>query len=172
MNGTENRRHLALFPGTFDPFTLGHLDVLKRALTVFDRIDVTVAVNTAKTPIFGLEERCELILASVSDLRGVTVTAFDGLLVDHARATGATALVRGLRQVNDLDYEQRMAFANRRLFPELETVFFMPSEQYALISGSLVREIFRWGGDITPFVPPAIAEALLSRRSGVDGGAA
>jgi len=101
-------------------------------------------------------------------MHGVSVTAFDGLLVDHARATGATAIVRGLRQVNDLDYEQRMAFANRRMFPELETVFFMPSEQYALISGSLVREIYRWGGDITPFVPPPIAEALLSRRSATD----
>ncbi len=165
MNGADRPNRLALFPGTFDPFTLGHLDVLQRALTVFDRIDVTVAVNSSKTPILALEERCELILASVGGMGGVTVTAFDGLLVDHARATGATALVRGLRQVNDLDYEQRMAFANRRLFPGLETVFFMPSEQYALISGSLVREIYRWGGDIAPFVPPPIAEALLAKRS-------
>lgn len=168
MNGSDQRQRLALFPGTFDPFTLGHLDVLRRAMRVFDRIDVTVAVNSSKTPILGLEERCELILASVSGMDGVSVTAFDGLLVDHARATGATALVRGLRQVNDLDYEQRMAFANRRLFPELETVFFMPSEQYALISGSLVREIYRWGGDIAPFVPTPIAEALLSRRSAAE----
>ncbi|MGA7305566.1 MAG: pantetheine-phosphate adenylyltransferase [Rhodothermales bacterium] len=168
MIGTDHAHRLALFPGTFDPFTLGHLDVLKRALSVFDRIDVTVAVNTAKTPILSLEERCELILATVSDMHGVSVTAFDGLLVDHARATGAAAIVRGLRQVNDLDYEQRMAFANRRMFPELETVFFKPSEQYALISGSLVREIYRWGGDITPFVPPPIAEALLSRRAATD----
>lgn len=168
MNGPDHKQRLALFPGTFDPFTLGHLDVLRRALRVFDRIDVTVAVNTSKTPILSLEERCELILASVSDMDGVSVTAFDGLLVDHARATGATALVRGLRQVNDLDYEQRMAFANRRLFPELETVFFMPSEQFALISGSLVREIFRWGGDISPFVPTPIADALHSRRSSTE----
>lgn len=168
MNSRDFGKSLALFPGTFDPFTLGHLDVLRRALSVFDRIDVTVAVNSSKTPIFDLEERCELIRATVSDLERVTVTAFDGLLVDHARQTGATALVRGLRQANDLDYEQRMAFANRRLFPDLETVFFMPSEQYALISGSLVREIFKWGGDIRPFVPTPIAEALLARRDGDD----
>lgn len=151
---------LALFPGTFDPFTLGHLDVLRRALKIFDRVEVTVAVNDTKLPLMSIEDRCELILASVSDLENVTVTAFEGLLVDHARATGATALVRGLRQVGDLEFERRMAFANREMYSQLETVFFMPKEEYALISGSLVREIHRWGGDVSRFVPAPVALAL------------
>jgi pantetheine-phosphate adenylyltransferase len=151
---------IALFPGTFDPFTFGHLDVLTRALKIFDRVEVTVAVNEAKNPLISIDERCELILACVSDLENVTVTAFEGLLVDHARATGATALIRGLRQVGDLEYERRMAFANREMYEELETVFFMPKEEYALISGSLVREIHRWGGDVSRFVPGPVAAAL------------
>ena len=151
---------LALFPGTFDPFTFGHLDVLTRALKIFDRVEVTVAVNESKQPLITIEERCELILACVSDLENVTVTAFEGLLVDHARATGATALIRGLRQVGDLEYERRMAFANREMYEDLETVFFMPKEQFALISGSLVREIHRWGGDVSRFVPGPVAAAL------------
>ena len=151
---------LALFPGTFDPFTLGHLDVLRRALSIFDSVEVTVAVNDAKKPLMSIEDRCELILASVSDLENVTVTAFEGLLVDHARATGAVALVRGLRQVGDLEFERRMAFANREMYDRLETVFFMPKEEYALISGSLVREIHRWGGDVSRFVPEPVAAAL------------
>ncbi len=155
---------LALFPGTFDPFTLGHLDVLRRALTIFDRVEVTVAVNEAKRPLMNVEARCELILACVSDLENVSVTAFEGLLVDHARATGAIALVRGLRQVGDLEYERRMAFANREMYSDLETIFFMPKEEYALISGSLVREIHRWGGDISRFVPDAVAAALADLR--------
>jgi pantetheine-phosphate adenylyltransferase len=151
---------LALFPGTFDPFTFGHLDVLTRALKIFDRVEVTVAVNEAKNPLISIDERCELILACVSDLDNVTVTAFEGLLVDHARATGAIALIRGLRQVGDLEYERRMAFANREMYDELETVFFMPKEEHALISGSLVREIHRWGGDVSRFVPGPVAAAL------------
>lgn len=151
---------LALFPGTFDPFTFGHLDVLTRALKIFDRVEVTVAVNESKQPLISIDERCELILACVSDLEHVSVTAFEGLLVDHARATGATALIRGLRQVGDLEYERRMAFANREMYEELETVFFMPKEQFALISGSLVREIHRWGGDVSRFVPGPVAAAL------------
>lgn len=151
---------LALFPGTFDPFTLGHLDVLRRALKIFERIEVTVAVNEEKKPLMSADDRCELILACVNDLENVSVVAFEGLLVDHARATGATALIRGLRQVGDLEYERRMAFANRQMFNELETVFFMPKEEYALISGSLVREIHKWGGDVSDFVPGPVAAAL------------
>jgi len=153
---------LALFPGTFDPFTLGHLDVLRRALVIFDQVEVTVAVNRSKNPLLSIEDRCELILAAVGENESVRVTAFEGLLVDHARATGAIALVRGLRQVGDLEYERRMAFANREMYPQLETVFFMPKEEYALISGSLVREIHRWGGDVSRFVPDAVADALRS----------
>ena len=157
---------LALYPGTFDPVTLGHLDVLERALRVFDRIQVTVAVNDAKRSLFTTEERVALVRACLGEIEGgerVAVQAFEGLLVDHARAEGAVALVRGLRQVSDFDYEFRMALANRRLFPELQTVFLMPSEAHTFVAASIVREIHRWGGDVTSFVPPPVQRALAAR---------
>ena len=158
---------LALYPGTFDPVTLGHLDVLERALCVFDRVQVTVAVNDAKTSLFSTDERVALVRESAAEIRGaerVDVQAFEGLLVDHARAVGAVALVRGLRQVSDFDYEFRMALANRRLAPSLQTVFLMPSEAHTFVAASIVREIHRWGGDVTSFVPPVVVEALAGLR--------
>ena len=158
---------LALYPGTFDPVTYGHLDVLERALKVFDQIEVTVAVNAAKQSLFSVDDRVGLIQASLGEIEGaerVRVTAFEGLLVDHARARGAVALVRGLRQVSDFDYEFRMALANRRLFPGLQTVFLMPAEAHTFVAASIVREIHRWGGDVTSFVPPAVVGALARRR--------
>lgn len=157
---------LALYPGTFDPVTLGHLDVLERALTVFDRLQVTVAVNDAKRSLFTTDERVALIAACLVGVRGgerVEVVAFEGLLVEHARAVGAVALVRGLRQVSDFDYEFRMALANRRLAPGVQTVFLMPSEDHTFVAASLVREIHRWGGDVSSFVPPPVAAALAAR---------
>ncbi|RMH56707.1 MAG: pantetheine-phosphate adenylyltransferase [Bacteroidetes bacterium] len=155
---------LALYPGTFDPITYGHLDILERARHLFDAVEVTVAVNARKQTLFTIEERCALVEASVAHLDGVTVAPFEGLLVDRARARGAVALVRGLRQVSDFDYEFRMAFANRRLAPEIETVFFMTSEEHAFVAASIVREIHRWGGDVAPFVPPPVVDALRQRR--------
>ena len=158
---------LALYPGTFDPVTYGHLDVLERALTVFDEVEVTVAVNASKTALFPTADRVGLVQASVADLDGherVRVTAFEGLLVDHARATGAVALVRGLRQVSDFDYEFRMALANRRLAPDVQTVFLMPAEDHTFLAASIVREIHRWGGDVSSFVPPVVEEALARLR--------
>jgi pantetheine-phosphate adenylyltransferase len=160
---------LALYPGTFDPVTLGHLDVLERALTVFDRVEVTVAVNAAKRPLFTLEERVALVRESAAGLAGaerVEVTAFEGLLVEHARARGATALVRGLRQVSDFDYEFRMALANRRLAPDVQTVFLMPGEAHAFLAASIVREVHQWGGDTSSFVPAPVQRALDARRAG------
>ncbi len=155
---------LALYPGTFDPFTYGHLDILERALRLFDEVEVTVAVNAGKAPLFSAEERCELIRACADHLGGVRVATFEGLLVDHARQTGAAALVRGLRQVSDFDYEFRMAFANRKLYPDVETVFLMTSEEYALISASIVRDVHRWQGDVSLFVPPPVERALREKR--------
>lgn len=155
---------LALYPGTFDPFTLGHLDILERALTVFDVVEVTVAINASKSALFTVEERCEMIVASTAHLNGVEVAPFEGLLVDRARERGARALVRGLRQVSDFDYEFRMAFANRKLLPDLETVFFMTSEEHAFTASSIVRDVQRWGGNVSPFVPPAV-EAVLKQRA-------
>ncbi len=151
---------LALLPGTFDPFTNGHLDVLERALRLFETVEVTVAVNSSKTPLFTIEERCALIEASTSHLTGVTVAPFDGLIVERARIRGAVALIRGVRGVSDLDYEFRLAAANRRLYPELETVFLMPSEENLLINATFVRDIHRWRGELASFVPPPVLEAL------------
>jgi pantetheine-phosphate adenylyltransferase len=155
---------LALYPGTFDPFTYGHLDIVERALRIFERVEITVAVNDSKNTLFTIEERCAMIRQSTGHLTGATVVPFEGLLVDRARTRGAAALVRGLRQVSDFDYEFRMAFANRRLFPELETVFLMTSEAHALLSASIVREVHRWDGDVSAFVPPPVLEALENKR--------
>jgi len=161
----------ALYPGTFDPFTFGHRDVLERALRVFDRVEVTVGgnveketlfstQNVEKETLFSTQERTELVRRCTQDLDGVQVASHEGLIVDRARQVGAVALVRGLRQVSDFDAEFRMAFANRKLAPELETVFFMTSEEYALISSSMVRDAHRWDGDVSKFVPPPVVQAL------------
>jgi len=155
----------ALYPGTFDPFTYGHRDVLKRALRLFDRVEVTVGVNVEKETLFTTEERTALIRACTEEFEGVEVAAHEGLIVERAREQGAVALVRGLRQVSDFDAEFRMAFANRKLAPELETVFFMTSEEYALISSSMVRDAHRWDGDVSKFVPPPVVEALGRKKA-------
>ncbi len=159
----SNDLRLALLPGTFDPFTNGHLDILERALKLFDQVEVTVAVNASKTTLLTVEERCALVEKCTSHLRGVSVAAFEGLLVDRARDRNAVALVRGLRQVSDFDYEFRMAFANHKLHPELETVFLMTSEEHAMISATVVRDVHRWGGDLSAFVPPAVVDALKKK---------
>ena len=154
---------LALYSGTFDPITLGHLDVLERALTLFDRIEVVVATNVSKKTLFSLEERVRLIEESIAGIEGsgrVVVASFDGLLVDHARASGAIALVRGLRQVSDFDYEFRMALANRRLAPEVQTIFLMSSVAHTFLTASIVREIHRFGGDTSSFVAGPVQLAL------------
>ncbi len=156
---------LALYPGSFDPVTNGHLDVLRRALRLFDRVEVTVGVNPAKQGLLGAEERVALIEASVAgwtaDERArLGVETFDGLVVDRARERGAVALVRGLRQVSDFDYEMRMAVANRRMAGEVVTVFLTPEPDDAFTSASLVREIHRFGGDVSAFVPPPVLARL------------
>ena len=158
---------LALYPGTFDPFTYGHLDVLERAIRLFDEIEVTVAINASKKTLLTTEERCDLIRKCTADLEGVTVAAFEGLLVDRARDRGAKALLRGLRQVKDFDYEFRMAFANRKLHPDLETVFLMTSEEYAFISSTIVRDVYRWQGNLAKFVPPPVVQALNEKQKSI-----
>lgn len=158
-------KRFALYPGTFDPFTYGHRDVLERALRLFDRVEVTVGINVEKDTLFSTEEREALIRKCTEDLEGATVASHEGLIVDRAQERGAVALVRGLRQVSDFDAEFRMAFANRKLAPELETVFFMTSEEYALISSSMVRDAHRWDGDVSKFVPPPVVDALERKRA-------
>lgn len=155
---------LALYPGTFDPFTFGHLDILERAAALFDRVEVTVAVNVEKETLFPMEERCELIRRCIPHLPDVEVAPYEGLIADRAREAGASALVRGLRQARDFEYELPMALANRTLREGLETVFLPASGRHALVSGALVRDILRWNGDVSAFVPEPVLRALAQRR--------
>lgn len=154
---------IAIYPGSFDPFTNGHLDIVQRAIKLFDKVIVTVARNASKNPMFGEEERLSLIKASVKDHRNVEVELFDGLLVDYAREKKATAIVRGLRAISDFEYELQMALMNRKLNDQFETVFLMPNEKYTYLDSSIVREIARLGGDVSDFVPPVVNKALRNR---------
>ena len=163
------KERVALYPGSFDPITLGHIDILERATAIFDRVVVSVLRNPAKQPTFSVDERLELIRAATEPLEGeVTVDSFDGLTVEHARQVGAIAIVRGLRALSDFETEFQMALMNRRLEPDVHTVFLMTSAPYVYMSSNLVKEVCRLGGDISGFVPPAIAEAL-HRRLGKPG---
>jgi pantetheine-phosphate adenylyltransferase len=150
---------VAIYPGSFDPVTKGHEDLIRRSLTFVDRVVVAVAVNVAKQPLFTLDERVALIRESVR-FPGVDVQSFDGLLVDFARAVGASIVVRGLRAVSDFEYEFQMALMNRNLAPELETVFLVPAFDLTYLSSSLVREVARFGGDVSALVQPAVQHAL------------
>jgi len=163
------KERVALYPGSFDPITLGHIDILERATAIFDRVVVSVLRNPAKQPLFSVDERLDLIRAATASLdREVTVDSFNGLTVEHARQVGAIAIVRGLRAVSDFETEFQMALMNRRLEPNVHTVFLMTSAPYVYMSSNLVKEVCRLGGDISGFVPPAIAEAL-HRRLGKPG---
>ncbi len=156
-------RRTALYPGSFDPVTYGHLDILERATELFDTIIVTIAVNNQKESVFTGDERADLIRQSIEDQPWrdqVEVAQFTGLLVNFAKERGAATLIRGVRQVSDFEYEFRMALMNRRLAPKVETVFLMPDEQLTFVSASLVKEIAYWKGDLSSFVPPHVAEAL------------
>jgi len=153
---------LAVYPGTFDPFTLGHLDIAERALHLFDELCIAVAVHAEKSALLNADTRIHLIKQATSHLDGVRVVRFKGLVAEHAQSLGAQALVRGLRSSRDFDYESQMSHMNRTMVPALDTIFFHTSTDHALTSSSLVRDILRWNGDIRPFVPPVIAETLMS----------
>ncbi|MFZ4593854.1 MAG: pantetheine-phosphate adenylyltransferase [Verrucomicrobiaceae bacterium] len=152
----------AIYPGSFDPITNGHLDVLQRAVGLFDELVVAVARDNAKTSLFTVEERVALI-QEVVNIPNVRVVPFDGLLVDFAAREGAVALVRGLRAVSDFEFEFQLALMNRKLSPTLETVFLMPREELTYISSRIVKEIARLGGNVDLFVPPTVARALRAR---------
>jgi len=149
----------AVYPGSFDPITKGHEDLIHRSLGFVDRMVVAVAVNVAKQPLFSFEERVALIRECVPDKR-VEVQSFDGLLVDFAKRVGATVIVRGLRAVSDFEYEFQMALMNRNLGPHIETVFLVPAFDLTYLSSSLVREVARFGGDVSALVHPAVQQAL------------
>lgn len=155
----------AIYPGSFDPMTNGHLDVIQRSRLLFDRLVIAVASNVRKQALFTVEERIELIHGIVGD-DGIEIDTFEGLLVDYARRKGACAVVRGLRAVADFEYEFEMASMNRRLAPTLETVFLMTHESYFYVSSHLVKEVAMLGGDIDAFVPPAVAARLKARVQG------
>jgi pantetheine-phosphate adenylyltransferase len=154
---------IAVYPGSFDPPTKGHEDLVRRSLALADRLIVAVAVNVVKQPLFSVDERLDMLRAAVGDDSRVSFQAFDGLLADFAKRVGATIIVRGLRAVSDFEYEFQMALMNRQLHPSLETVFLVPAVDLTYLSSSLVREVARFGGDVTPLVHPAVA-AALSRR--------
>ena len=153
----------AIYPGSFDPLTNGHLDVLQRAAKLFHRVIVAVAKNESKNPLFTSAERVALIKEGVANLPDVEVDAFEGLLVDYARKQKAQAIVRGLRAVSDFEFEFQMALMNRKLDENIETIFMMPKDTYTFISSRIVKEIGRLGGDISPFVP-AHVEAALKKK--------
>jgi len=156
----------AVYPGSFDPITNGHLDVIGRAAGLFDRVVVAVAHNDAKTPLFPVNERIDLVRRSLPQGAPVEVTAFGGLLVDFARETGATAVIRGLRAISDFEFEFQMALMNRKLEPAIETVFLMPREEYTYVSSRIVKEIARLGGDVRAFVPVPVIAALRAKLEG------
>jgi pantetheine-phosphate adenylyltransferase len=155
---------IAIYPGTFDPVTNGHVDVINRASKLFDKVIVCVAVNTSKAPLFTGEERANMIRDAVSDLKNVEVEQFDGLLVDFARKKKAIAIVRGLRAVSDFEYEFQMALTNRKLDEEVDTVFLMPHEKYTYLNSTIVREIASFGGDVSQFVPTMVERRLKDLR--------
>ncbi|ROR34235.1 pantetheine-phosphate adenylyltransferase [Inmirania thermothiophila] len=152
-----------VYPGTFDPITNGHTDLVQRASRLFSRVVVAVAANPKKQPLFSLEERVALARAALAGIDGVEVCGFDSLLVDFVRARGARVILRGLRAVSDFEFEFQLASMNRRLAPEVETTFLTPAEQYAFISSTLVREVAALGGDVTPFVHEVVARALRAK---------
>ncbi|HYW34217.1 MAG TPA: pantetheine-phosphate adenylyltransferase [Balneolaceae bacterium] len=157
---------LALYPGSFDPITFGHIDILQRATELFDTIIVTIAINKRKEPVFDGDEREYLVRECLKGkpwAENVQIEQFSGLLVDFAKQKNAKTLVRGVRQISDFEYEFRMALTNRRLAPDVDTVFLMPDEQLTFISASLVKEVAAWGGDLSSFVPEKVAKALKEK---------
>ena len=153
----------AIYPGSFDPITNGHLDVIERAARLFDEVIVAVAYNDQKKSLFTAEERMTLIHGVLDGTPNVRVSRFDGLLVEFARAQGAAAVLRGLRAVSDFEFEFQMALMNRKLEPGIETIFLMPAENYTYLSSRIVKEIARLGGNVAAFVPPSIATALREK---------
>jgi len=156
----------AIYPGSFDPLTLGHVDLIRRGAAVFDELVVAVARNVGKNPIFTAEERVEAIRQEVGDLPNVSVDQFPGMTVEFARQNGCSVILRGLRTMADFEYEAQLAFTNRALAPKIETVLMMASQQYAFMSSRWIKEAAACGGDVTPFVPARVVEELKKRLCG------
>jgi len=153
----------ALYPGTFDPPTNGHIDLILRGSTLFEHLTVAILINPVKNPLFTVEERVEMLRESTSALGNVAVATFDGLMVDFARRVGATAVLRGIRAISDYEHEFQMALMNRRLAPEIETVFLQPAGRYSFVSSRMVKEVFSFHGDVSSLVPPNVLKRLRGR---------
>ncbi len=152
-----------IYPGTFDPVTNGHIDIIQRALELFDEVVVTVAVNPGKTPLFTVEERVNLLRESLKAYKNVKVDSFDGLVVKHAHQVGAVGIIRGLRAVSDFEYEFQMALMNRKLAGDLTTVFLMPHEKYTYLNSSIIRNLAGLSSDVSDFVPKVVIDALKKK---------
>lgn len=159
----SNKVKIAVYPGTFDPVTYGHIDIIERALTIFDKVIVAVSEDSQKKPLFSVKERMEMIADAAKYNSKVTVDSFKGLLVEYALKVNATAIIRGLRAVSDFEYEFQLALMNRRLSEKIETVFLMPNEKYTYLNSSLVKEIASLGGDVIDFVPENVKKQLTNK---------
>jgi pantetheine-phosphate adenylyltransferase len=153
----------ALYPGTFDPPTNGHIDLIQRGAKLFDHLIVAILNNPDKNPLFSVEERVEMLKESTAMLSNVSVATFDGLMVEFARQQGASAVLRGIRAISDYEYEFQMALMNRRLAPEIETVFLQPAGRYSFVSSRMLKEVFSFGGDVSGLVPPNVLKRLRDR---------
>jgi len=159
----HSTKRTAIYSGSFDPITKGHLDIICRARNLFDQVIVAVADNLQKKPLFSREERVEMVRLATQGMEGVTVDSFTGLLAHYVQEKGVAVIIRGLRAVSDLEHEFRMAFMNRSLVPHVETIFLMPSEEYTYLNSTVVREVARLGGDVSQFVTPAVEQSLRSK---------
>ncbi|MCX6641350.1 MAG: pantetheine-phosphate adenylyltransferase [bacterium] len=166
MNQNHNASpKIAIYPGSFDPITNGHIDIVERAAALFDQVIVALAANSAKTLLFDLEERRAMITEAVVHLHNVTVADTTGLMIEYAAQSHAIALIRGLRAISDFEYEFQMALMNRKLAPNILTVFLMPHDKYTYLNSSIIREVASFGGDVSQFVPPGVAKRLTAKFS-------
>jgi len=159
------KKRIAVYPGSFDPVTFGHLDIIDRASKIFDHIIVSVFVHSTKKHMFSIEERVAMLKAALKAKKNVTVDCFEGLLVDYVKKKKTCVVIRGLRAISDLEYEFQIAAINRTLYPDIETVFFMPRQRYTYLSSSVVRDIAHFKGDVSKLVPPHVAKAIAARKA-------
>ena len=152
-----------IYPGTFDPVTYGHIDIVRRAVDLFDEVVVTVAINQAKQPLFTTLERVDMLKESLKEFQKVTIDSFDGLLVEHAKQVGAVGIIRGLRQISDFEFEFQMALMNRKLSGDITTIFLMPHERYTYLNSTVIRNLASLKADVSNFVPPNVHEALKKK---------
>ena len=155
----------AIYPGTFDPITLGHLDILQRAAKLFDHVIITLAINSSKTPLFSKEERLEFIRDAVKNIPNVSVDSFEGMLIKFAEKMNASAVIRGLRAISDFEFEFQLALMNRKQNQEITTVFLMPHEKYTYLNSTIIREVAKFGGDVSSFITPLVLKKLTEKFS-------